>query len=234
MGRELGNKALINEYILGELGTKQPVSLFDVNNLNPDNVEGLLSDFEFKNKQVEYVMYGKSTPGANYAAALLELIMIRLVCNAISGVFDGDVQNAFKLNWLVGIVALVSYTIIETVKDIAKLTKSDGMERIDKSVPFFKMSIGSIDPTKLTLSYRDHLRLMLLFERKNQFSRALATIEQISGQKTIGSNPTQIKIVNKAEIKPWFLPNAVKIFTKLDSKLIDGKLELKSELYYSY
>ncbi|SBO16730.1 exported hypothetical protein [Carnobacterium divergens] len=26
MGRELGNKALINEYLLGELGTKQPVS----------------------------------------------------------------------------------------------------------------------------------------------------------------------------------------------------------------
>ncbi|SPC41722.1 hypothetical protein CDIMF43_60037 [Carnobacterium divergens] len=39
---------------------------------------------------------------------------------------------------------------------------------------------------------------------------------------------------NKAKINPWFLSNAVKTFTKLDSKLINGKLELKSELYYSY
>ncbi|SBO16728.1 hypothetical protein [Carnobacterium divergens] len=234
MGRELGNKALINEYLLGELGTKQPVSLFDMNNLNPDNVEGLLSDFEFKNKQVEYVMYGKSTPGANYAAALLELIMIRLVCNAISGVFNKDVQNAFKLNWLVGIVALVAYTIIETIMDIEKLTKSDETTNFDKKVAFLKFSIGSIDSKKLTLSYRDHLRLMLLFNRDGQYGRSIAVIEQISQQKGVGTKPTQIRVINKAQIKPWFLPNAVKTFTNLDSKLINGKIELKSDLFYSY
>ena len=234
MGRELGNKALINEYILGELGTKQPVSLFDVNNLNPDNVEGLLSDFEFKNKQVEYVMYGKSTPGANYAAALLELIMIRLVCNAISGVFDKKVQTYFKANWLVGLAALIAYTIIQTVMDIEKLTKSSETERDDQSVSFLKINIGKISLDELKLSYRDHLRLMLLFNRSNQHSRAIAVIEQVSGQKGVGAKPTQIKIINTAKIKPWFLPNAVKTFTNLDNKLINGDLELKSELYYSY
>ncbi|WP_413489201.1 hypothetical protein [Carnobacterium divergens] len=234
MGRELGNKALINEYILGELGTKQPVSLFDVNNLNPDNVEGLLSDFEFKNKQVEYVMYGKSTPGANYAAALLELIMILLVCNAISGVFDPKVKKAFKIHFLLGLATLLAVTIVETVKDIETLTKSDDTDRDDKKVSFFKNKIGVIDPRKLKLSYRDYLRLMLLFDRDNQYSRTLAVVEQVSGQNKIGTKPTQIKITNSAKIKPWFLSNAVKTFTKLDSNLINDELEIKSELYYSY
>ncbi|TFI73695.1 hypothetical protein [Carnobacterium divergens] len=217
-----------------ELGTKQPVSLFDVNNLNPDNVEGLLSDFEFKNKQVEYVMYGKNISGANYAAALLELIMIRLVCNAISGVFDKSVQRMFKLNWLVGLAALVAYTIVETVMDIEILTKANDIERGDVSVPFLKIEIGSLSIKNLKLSYRDHLRLMLLFDRTEQYARGLAVIEQVSGQKGIGRKPTQIKIINRAKIKPWFLPNAIKTFTNLNSTLINGELELSSELYYSY
>ncbi|MGX7417487.1 DUF5702 domain-containing protein [Carnobacterium gallinarum] len=234
MGNQLKNRALLNEYLLGEFGTSQPVSLFGTDTIDPDNIDGLISDFEFQNKQVEYLMYGKSTPGANYASALLELIMIRLVCNLISGAFDKAVQKAFSVNILVGLAALISYTIIETVKDIIKLTKSNDIERKDKSAAFFKMKIGKIDPSKLTLTYRDYLRLMLLFERKNQYARALAVVEQVSEEKGVGIKPTQIKVTNTAKIKPWFLPNAVKTFTTLDSKLVDGEIELKTELYYSY
>ncbi|WP_413537228.1 hypothetical protein, partial [Carnobacterium divergens] len=166
--------------------------------------------------------------------ALLELIMIRLVCNAISGVFNKDVQNAFKLNWLVGIVALVAYTIIETVKDIGTLTKSDQIERDDVAVPFLKIRVGIIDLEELTFSYRDHLRMMLLFERKKMYSRTLAVIEQVSEEKGIGIKPTQIQIINKAKIKPWFLPKALQTFTNVNKKFVNGELELKIELFYSY
>lgn len=234
MGNSLKNKALLNEYLLGEIGTNQPVSLFDAVDINPENVEGLLSDFQFKNKQVEYLMYGQSTPGVNYAATLLELIMIRLVCNLISGAFDKNVKAAFSINVLVGLATLVSYTIMQTVADVLKLTKSDETERDEKEVAFFKIKFGVVDLSKIKLTYRDHLRLMLLFERKNQYARAIAVIEQQSGQKGIGVKPTQIKVTNTAKIKPWFLPNAVKTFTNLDSKLVDGEIELKTELYYSY
>ncbi|MDT1957325.1 hypothetical protein MX629_02685 [Carnobacterium divergens] len=115
--------------------------------------------------------------------------------------------------------------------DIEALTKSSETEKANQSVSFFKFKLGGKD---LKLSYRDHLRLMLLFTRTKQYGRSLAVVEQVRGQKGVGAKPTQIKIINTAKIKPWFLPNAVKTSTNLDNKLINGDLELKSELYYSY
>uniref|UniRef100_UPI0039B09482 hypothetical protein n=1 Tax=Carnobacterium divergens TaxID=2748 RepID=UPI0039B09482 len=145
-----------------------------------------------------------------------------------------NVKKAFKVHFLFGLAVLVAFTIVETVKDIEKLTKSDNEDREDKSIEFLKMKLGALDFQKMTLTYKDHLRLMMLFNRENQYARAISAIEQVSGQQGIGAKPTQIKVINKVKIKPWFLPNAVKTFTSLDSKLINGKIELKSELYYSY
>jgi len=218
--KDLRDKALINEYLLNEVGSKQPKDL----------LEDLPGNMVYENKKLEFVMYGQYVSGANYTLAMGEIILIRLVMNTIGAMKDHtlDVFKPFPLIYL-GVV--LAYAVINTFADVEKLGKSDDTARAQRQVELIPNVLE-----KIRWTYKDHMRLMLLYHpRGGQYERLVAVMENDTDIEGVASKPTQVKIESTAKIKLWFLPTITK------SLAGDGggtgspnELNLKTVKYASY
>src|SRR5690606_10445509 len=121
------DKVYINEYIL----TK-----FKAHDFKKKGSEG----FALENNQVEYIMYGLGTTGANYTAAMTEIFAFRFAVNFLAAFTKPAVRAFGPWMWASALVDASK----ETVIDIKRI-------REGKSIEFFKGMM-------FTTNYYDYLR----------------------------------------------------------------------------
>jgi len=218
--KSLGDRVLINEYLLNEVGSKQPKDL----------LEDLPGNMQYENKKLEFVMYGQYVSGANYALSMGEIILIRLLMNTIGAMKDHklDVFKPFPLIYL-GVV--LASAVINTSKDIITLGNSDDEARKNRDVELIPNVLK-----KIRWTYKDHLRFMLLYHpRGGQYERLVAVMEKDTGIEGVASKPTQVKVESSAQLRLWFLPAITKSLAGEGGVTVSpNELKLKTVKFASY
>ena len=199
-------------------------------------LEDITGNMAYKNKKVEFVMYGKYVSGANYALAMGEIILIRLLLNSVAA-FGDDFVSIFKPYPLIYLAMILAYAVVNTAEDIITLGNNDNKARSKREVELVKNftdKIPGIDGIKWT--YKDHLRLMLLYHpRGGQYERLVAVMENDTDIQGVANKPTQVKIESSATVKLWFLPTITKsLLGGQGVKESPNELKLKSVKYASY
>ncbi|MEK3887597.1 DUF5702 domain-containing protein [Bacillus sp. FSL K6-3431] len=200
------DKIYVNEYIL----TK-----FKSHDFNKKGVEG----FALENNQVEYIMYGLESTGANYGAAMTELFAFRFAVNFLEAFTKQYVRSFGPWMWAAALV----YALEETIVDLKNI--NDG-----KSIRFF-------EPMRFTTSYFDYLRIFLFMHPEgNKMARTMALIENDTGA-DLTTLPTYISGEATTSVKLWFLPGVTKMLGK--TGVITGKVEnnryfIDKKIDYSY
>jgi len=172
-----------------------------------------------ENNEVEFIMYGLSTPGANYAAAMTELFAFSFAVNFIEAFTQEEVRAFGKFMW----VAAIVYALKETIIDMDNFLN-------EKDVQFFGDFIYSPE-------YKDYLRLFLFVHLEGKkVSRTMALIEQNTDSDLTAAG-TYIEATTSSSVKLWFLPGVTEMVGKtgiLEGKVIDNHYIIEKETIYSY
>ena len=186
------DKVYLNEYIL----TK-----FKSHDFKKKGAEG----FALENNQVEYIMYGLESTGANYTAAMTELFAFRFAVNFLEAFTQSDVRAFGPYMW----VAALAYALLHTIDDLIDIKKGN-------QIIFF----GQFN---FYTSYKDYLRIFLfLHPEGNKMARMLALIEHDTGA-DLTKLPTYIRGEASASVKLWFLPGVTKMLGQ--TGVITGRVE---------
>jgi len=196
----------VNEYIL----TK-----FKHHDFSKEGSEKYL----LENNEVEFIMYGLSTPGANYAAAMTELFAFRFAVNFIEAFTQEEVRAFGKFMW----VAAIVYALKETIIDMDNFLKGNPVE-------FF----GDII---FAPGYKDYLRLFLFIHLEGKkVSRIMALIEQNTDSDLTAAG-TYIEATSSSSVKLWFLPGITEMLGEtgiLKGRVKDSHYIIEKETIYSY
>lgn len=202
------NRAYINEYFL---------TRFHSHNFNNDS-------YNLKNNEVEYIIYGLDGTGANYGAAIGEILLIRFAVNFLEAFTQPLVKGSGPFIWW----AALAYAIEETTRDMVDLTnysKNPGGE------------IVSFNRLRFTTDYKDYLRLILFMHpRGKQLERSMALIN-LNTNTDLRKRPTYVTGKATSSISLWFLPGITKMLGKtgiIDGKVKDGEYQITKKAVYSY
>lgn len=200
------NKIYINEYILTRFKS------------HDFNIKGTAAN-NFKNNQVEYIIYGLNAHGANYAAALSELFVIRFAINFLAAFTDAKVDSTGPfIFW-----AALFDALANTVANMVILTKGEPIKLISK--------------IRYYTDYKDYLRLFLFMHpRGSQLQRTMAVIDH-NTKTDLEKRPTYITGKATSSIHLWFLPGITKMLGKvgvINGKVKGGSLDITKTAAYSY
>lgn len=207
------DKVYVNEYILLRFKSHN----FKLNGVTANS---------FENNQVEYIIYGFNTHGANYFAALSEIFAVRFGINLAAAFLKPENKVFGPFFW----VAALADALAQTAVDMSRLTAG---ERID----LFPRVKGVKFKVMPTMDYKDHLRLFLFAHAKGaRFERLMAVLDDGTGADLV-EKTTYITGQATASIKLWFLPQVAEVLGR--SNIINGRVEgnkfiIEKEVHYSY
>lgn len=205
------DKAYINEYILLRFKSH-------------DHSDGVSNANEFKNNQVEYIIYGINSYGANYLAALSEIFAVRFAIHFTAALLKPKTKIFGPLVW----AAALASAFAETAKDMKTLTKG-------RSVVMFPIKLGG--KTFPRIDYKGHLRLFLFAHPEGARMERLMAVLDHTTESNLAEKPTYITGKATSSIKLWFLPTVVDMLGR--SKIIEGRVEgnhflIEKEVHFSY
>lgn len=231
-GIDMRDKLYINEYILTRFTSKEDLKLTDL----PDT-------FLLKNREVEYILYGKHNAAENYGLALTELMGVRFGLNFAAAFFQpGIAQVPFPL---LKVAWALSWSIGRTLGDMTKLTEKGS----DARVPF--MYVKGLK--KIETTYKDYLRLFLFLHPDgddNRITRIQSLIDYSKDRDMSlaywNMDPPEGNLIEspiyasgKAEssVSLWYLPKIMDMLGKSDvlgGEVIDGRYYIEKQIDYSY
>jgi len=176
--------------------------------------------YAFDNNQVEYIIYGLETYGANYFAALSEIFAVRFAINLAAGFMRPEARGFGPFIWAYAL----AYSFGQTADNMVDITNG-------KSISIWP---GKRSPR---MNYKDHLRLFLFAHLEGgKFDRLMAVLDKETG-KDLRESPTYVSASATSTVNLWFLPQVINI---LDStNVINGRVEgnkfyIEKNVNYSY
>lgn len=203
----LRDEAYINEYILMR---------FNSHDFGKSGAE----KYAFDNNQVEYIIYGLETYGANHLAAMTEIFAVRFAIQFAAALMSPDGKLFGPLFWAKALFDAFK----NTADDIRMIANGDVVDL------FPNLRVGSID-------YKGHLRLFLFAHREgSKFERMMAVLDEQTGQ-DLDQVPTYMTAEATASIRLWFLPQIADFLGR--AEIISGRVEdnefyIEKEVNYSY
>src|SRR5690606_20362423 len=118
--------------------------------------------YAFDNNQVEYIIYGLETYGANYFAALSEIFAVRFAINLAAGFMRPEARGFGPFIWAYAL----AYSFGQTADNMVDITNG-------KSISIWP---GKRSPR---MNYKDHLRLFLFAHLEGgKFDRLMAVLDK--------------------------------------------------------
>ncbi|MCJ7840230.1 DUF5702 domain-containing protein [Lederbergia sp. NSJ-179] len=200
------DKLYMNEFIM----TK-----FKAHDFKVKGAEG----FSLPNNEVEYIMYGLESTGANYAAALTEIFAFRFAVNFVESFTDAKVRAFGPYMWAAALV----YALTHTIADMSKISSGE-KPRFFKSIRY-------------KAGYHDYLKIFLFMHPEgNKIARTMALIENNSDA-DLTTLPTYISAEASTSVKLWFLPGVANMLGQ--AGVISGRVEnnryfIDKKIDYSY
>lgn len=200
------DKIYVNEYIM----TK-----FKSHDFKKSGAEA----YSLDNNQVEYIIYGLGTTGANFGMAMTEIFAFRFAVNFLEGFTRSYVRAFGPWMWAAALV----YAFKETLADMKEIRKG-------KSIVFFRNF-------RFTTSYDDYLRIFMFYHPEgNKLARTMALIEHDTSA-DLTTLPTYISAEATTSVKLWFLPGVTKMLGNtgvISGRVENGRYMIDKEIHYSY
>ncbi|MBC5637335.1 hypothetical protein H8S33_11015 [Ornithinibacillus sp. BX22] len=201
------DEVYINEYILMRFKSHD----FSVNGS---------AAYAYENNQVEYIIYGLESYGANYFAALSEIFAVRFAINLAAGFMRPEARGFGPFIWAYAL----GYAFTRTSTDLGNITRGRAIELFPgKSLP--------------TMDYKDHLRLFLFAHLEGgKFQRLMAVLDNETG-KDLRESPTYVTAEATATVKLWFLPQVINMLesTNVINVRVEGnEFFIEKEVNFSY
>ncbi|MFD1171469.1 DUF5702 domain-containing protein [Oceanobacillus picturae] len=181
---------------------------------------GGTSGYTFDNNQVEYILYGFDSFGANYMAALSEIFAVRFAINFVDALKRPRSKVFGPYFW----VAALGDAFMQTSDDMYYITQGTTISLIPGK-------------NKPQISYKDHLRLFLLAHPEGKTTeRVMAVIDNDTGT-DLRTASTYTTATAKSSVNLWFLPGLTKMLGEAD--ILEGNVEgnkfiIEKEINYSY
>lgn len=179
------------------------------------------SGYKFENNQVEYILYGFESFGANYMAALGEIFALRFSINFVDALKKPRSKVFGPYFW----VAALADAFVKTLDDMNKLV-NDGKP--------LELIPGKREPR---MTYKDHLRLFLFAHPEGKTTeRVMAVIEQDT-EADLTKASTYVTAKAKSSVELWFLPRITEMLG--EAGILDGNVEgkkflIEKKINYSY
>lgn len=205
------DKVYINEYILMR---------FNSHDFKKEGTE----KYAFANNQVEYIIYGQSSYGANHLAAMSEIFAVRFAINLTDALIKPTNKVFGPWFWAAALAT--------AFKNTASDMKFINMGRSVELFPGLKIG-GKI----VRMDYKDHLRLfMFIHPDGDRFYRLMAALDD-KASLDLREAPTYISAKVSSSIELWFLPQVADFLGETD--IISGRVEgnrffIEKDVYYSY
>lgn len=153
------------------------------------------------NQEVEYLLYGFSSCGANISSAYAEMFAFRMAIRTVEALLDPKKELLGIGSPLLVFLAAAAEGAMEAFQDMNKLTKGESVELSAK-----------ITTSALSLTYKDYLRIFLLLHSNNSklMARMQALIELETG-KDLVEETTYIQGNGTSEVRLWFIPQIMKL-----------------------
>ncbi|SEO60762.1 hypothetical protein SAMN04488134_109133 [Amphibacillus marinus] len=203
----------VNEYILMYFESAKPkVSL-----AHPEN-------FEYKNRQVEYIIYGLHEPGANYAAALAQLFAVRFAVNFIDAFKHPLVRAA--THPLAVFLAALRYSLMTSLEDLQELGKGEPVLFMSNMIPL------------LEWNYHDYLRLFLFMNPTTQARyRRIAAVIEHDTKKKLTEHMTYVEGNARSSKQLLFVPEIAQMLNHtgiLNGSVEGNQFKFERNAHFSY
>lgn len=169
--------------------------------------------------EVEYILYGFRDPVANVAAALTEILILRLALHSI----DAFISCARTGHPFAVLACVVSTSFLKILEDLKALVNGEAI-KLTQRVP-------------ILLTYQDHLHLFLfLHPSKNQLHRIQALIHHQTG-KDLNTVYTYVSTQAEVSFRLWFLPgvlDAISYLGGIQGKVEKGRFYITKQAHFSY
>lgn len=214
------NELYVNEYAVQRFNSFNPNFGPILASANPD-MDKIAAEFtkmmSVNGSELEYIVYGLDTPGANISAAYGELFLFRLALRTLEGFMDPHVKMAGHP--LLVMIAAIAYGVIWAVKDIGLFLQGKNVEII--GLPILE---------EILLGYKDYLRIFLLLHsnEEKKLSRMQALI-QFNTKKDLREYETYVNGNAEFSMRLWFLPGIMRAMNT--TVQIKGRVEGNRYIY---
>jgi hypothetical protein len=213
------NELYVNEYILMRFASIEPLLFTDANSL--------MENASFKNREVEYVMYGIHEPYVNYSAAITQLTALRFALNFLAAFTQPAILAAGHP--IAVLFSALRYAIAETVTDMTTLTDGNAATEV---------RLLKITGVNVYFDYKEYLRLFLFMNpgKENKLRRITTVIEQRTGS-SLAETSSYVTGQVKASVDLWFLPGLTKLLTGsgvLKGDVVKDRYIITKKVNYSY
>ncbi|GGK09493.1 hypothetical protein GCM10007063_34960 [Lentibacillus kapialis] len=207
------NQLYINEYIMANYGTSEPYSL------DPSS-----GSYLYENKQAQFITYGYTTAGANYAAFIRDIAMALFVVKLIDLVlFQGGFAGPL------GFLRALGQAFIYTANGIKQLTGSNKFRwqplkisrLLDMTMPLF-------------------LRMFIIMRStagegyNNKKIRRLQAAITLDKEVSLDENPSYIKGKVKGNVDLLFIPALTNLIPNQNGSLSGKTYTIEKTKVYSY
>jgi hypothetical protein len=221
LGDLLGSYAervYVNEFAANRFSRFEPEQ---VRRLMSGDRDGSLNNaLSVRAQETEYILYGFAHPGKNIAAAYGQVLLMRLAVRTM----EGFAEARAAAHPLLLLAKAVTHGATAAMQDMRSLLETGEVE-LAKSIP-------------VRLTYRDHLRLFLLLQGREEqtLARMLALIQYHTGRDPFAV-PTYVIGEAEVSIRLWFLPGLVRLLNSaglLDGAVEAGRYVMNKTAAYSY
>ncbi|TXK85409.1 hypothetical protein [Paenibacillus sp. N3.4] len=179
------------------------------------------------NQEVEYLLYGFSSCGANMSSAYAEMFSFRMAIRTLEALLDPKKELLNLGSPLLVLLTAAAEGSMKAFQDMNKLIKGEAVELSAK-----------ITTAALSLTYKDYLRIFLLLHSNNTklLARMQALIELQTG-KDLVLETTYIQGNATSDVRLWFIPQMMKVIEGtglLGCKVYGNRCQLKSTAAYAY
>ncbi|TFJ91204.1 hypothetical protein [Lentibacillus salicampi] len=206
------NQLYINEYIMANYGTNEPYSLGDS------------ASYLYENKQAQFITYGYTTAGANYAAFIRDIAMVLFVVSLIDTIlFEGGYAGPL------GVLRAIVRALIDTASGITQLTEKS-------KYPWKPLKIsGQIEMTMPLF-----LRIFMIMRStagdgyNNKKMRRLQAAITLDTDVQLDENPSYIKGKVKGDVDLLFIPALTNLIPNQSGSLSGNTYTIEKSKVYSY
>ncbi|OPH47241.1 hypothetical protein BC351_12115 [Paenibacillus ferrarius] len=198
----LRDELYVNEFALTKFNYRTYGLELDPNG-NPKKSSELVDPgaHALKNQEVEYLLYGFSSCGANISSAYAEMFSFRLAIRTVEALLDPKKELLNVGSPLLVLLAAAAEGALLAIQDMSKLIKGEAVELSAK-----------ITTSVLRLTYKDYLRVFLMMHSNNTklMARMQALIE-LNNSKDLVQETTYLQGYAVSEVRLWFIPQLMKL-----------------------
>ncbi|GAQ19901.1 hypothetical protein OPHB3_3886 [Oceanobacillus picturae] len=177
------------------------------------------SSYTFENNQVEYIIYGHESFGANYMAAMSEIFALRFAINFVSAMMSKENKVFGPYAWVAGLTSAFA----QTVQDITMLSQGESIQLFPGKRP--------------RTVYKDYLRLFLFAHPEGKKTERIMAVLDYETETDLTESSSYITGRSTSSLRLWFLPGVAEMLG--ESGIIPGRVEgnrfyIEKEINYSY